>query len=111
MEIVVQAMETIGFPPSSGSYKPLQPPTTEEQDVLAAAMTLKRKRKSKELEVLVAEAKIKLAVLRSARAPRASSTCSGQAATGSGNAACYTQSGRAFVSGETMQQEAFPKTA
>ena len=71
---------------------------------MAAAIILKRKRKLKELEVLVAEAKIKLAVLRSARASRASSTCSGQAATGGGSAVFYTQSGRAFVSGETTQQ-------
>ena len=105
MEIVIQAMETIGFPPSSGSYKPLRLPTLVEQDVPAAATTLKRKRKLKELEVLVAEAKIKLAGLRSASASRASSTCSGQAATGSGDAACYNQFGRALVSRETKQRK------
>ena len=96
VEIVIQAMDTIGFPPLSGFYKPLQLSTTEEQDVLAAAMTLRRKRKLKELEVFVAEATIKLARMRSVRASRAFSTCSGQAATGGGDAACYTQFGRAF---------------
>ena len=49
VEIVIQAMGTIGFPPSSGFYKPLQLFTMEEQDVLADAMTLE-KRKLKELE-------------------------------------------------------------
>ena len=70
----------------------------EEQDVMAAAIILKKRKELKKLEVLEAEANNKLAVLRSG-------TRSGQTAASSGNAACYSQSGRALVSGKTVREE------
>jgi hypothetical protein len=67
---------------------------------LTFVCALLKRSKLKELEVLEAEANQRLAVLKSARASRASSTRSGEAAASSGNVAGLTQSGRVFVFGK-----------
>ena len=77
----------------------------EEQEVMAMAVIIQRMKELKELEVLEAETKQRRAVLQTARSSRASSGRSGQAAASSGNAAGFTKSGRALVSGKTVQEE------
>ena len=65
----------------------------EELDILAAALVLQKRKELKEIELLEVEAQQRLAALRSARGPRASSGRSGQ------------QLGRALVSGKTVREE------
>ena len=77
----------------------------EEQEVMAMAVIIQKRKELKELEVVEAEAKQRLAVMKTARSSRASSIRSGRAAASSGNAADLTQPGRALVSGKTVQQE------
>ncbi len=77
----------------------------EEQEVMAMAVIIQRKKELKELEVLEAETKQRLAVLRTARSSRASGGRLGQAVANSGSAAGFSKSGKAPVFGKRVQEE------